>query len=113
MRELVDQAAQRQDKVVAIVKSAVPLTDEQTDRLVGALSRIYRRQVAVHVEVEPALIGGISVQVGDEVIDGSVAGRLESLNAGWPADFCRTARIVASSTTARPDSEQTSRTADR
>ena len=79
VRELVDQAAQRQDKVVAIVKSAVPLSAEQTDRLVGSLGRIYSRQVSVHVEVVPGIIGGISVQVGDEVIDGSVAGRLEAL----------------------------------
>jgi len=77
--ELVDQAAQRRDKVVAIVKTAVPLTQEQTTRLVGSLGRIYGREVSVHVEVDPAVIGGIRVQVGDEVIDGSVAGRLEAL----------------------------------
>jgi F-type H+-transporting ATPase subunit delta len=61
------------------VKAAVPLTDDQVSRLVGSLSRIYDRQVSVHVEVEPELVGGIRVQVGDEVIDGSVAARLEAL----------------------------------
>ena len=81
MRELVDQAAQRRDKIVAIVKTAAPLTDEQTTRLVGSLGRIYGREVSVHVEVEPSVLGGIRVQVGDEVIDGSVAGRLEALQA--------------------------------
>jgi F-type H+-transporting ATPase subunit delta len=79
VRVLVDQAAQRQLKVVAIVKTARPLTDEQTTRLVGSLGRIYGREVSAHVEVDPAVLGGIRVQVGDEVIDGSVAARLEGL----------------------------------
>ena len=79
VRDLVDQAAQRREKVVAIVKSAVPLTDEQLDRLVGSLGRIYGREVSVHVEVDPSVIGGIRVQVRDEVIDGTVAARLEAL----------------------------------
>jgi len=79
IKELIDQAAQRQEKIVAIVKAAVPLTDDQVSRLVGSLGRIYDRQVSVHVEVEPELVGGIRVQVGDEVIDGSVSARLEAL----------------------------------
>jgi F-type H+-transporting ATPase subunit delta len=79
VRELVDQAAQRQQKIVAIVKTAIPLTAEQTTRLVGSLSRIYGREVSAHIEIEPSIVGGIRVQVGDEVIDGSVAGRLEAL----------------------------------
>lgn len=77
--ELVDQAAQRQEKVVAIVRAARPLTADQITRLTGSLSRIYGRQVSVHIEVDPALVGGIRVQVGDEVIDGSVAAQLEAL----------------------------------
>src|SRR6476659_10904663 len=79
VRELVDQAAQRQQKIVAIVKTAIPLSAEQTTRLVGSLSRIYGREVSAHIEIEPSIVGGIRVQVGDEVIDGSVAGRLEAL----------------------------------
>ena len=79
LRELVDQAADRRDKVVATVKSAVAFTPEQTRRLVAALNRIYGREVSVHLEVEPDLVGGVRVQVGDEVIDGSIAGRLETL----------------------------------
>ena len=79
IRELVEQAAQRSDKVVATVQSAVELTAEQFDRLSGALRRIYGRDVAVHVVVEPALLGGVRIQVGDEVIDGSVSGRLDTL----------------------------------
>jgi F-type H+-transporting ATPase subunit delta len=57
----------------------VPLTDDQMNRLVGSLNRIYARKVSVHLEVDRSLVGGIRVQVGDEVIDGSVAGQLEAL----------------------------------
>lgn len=80
--QLVSEAAQRKDKVVAVVTSAVPLTDEQSARLNAALVRIYRRPVVVHVEIEPALQGGLVVKVGDEVIDGSVAGRLAEIRSG-------------------------------
>jgi F-type H+-transporting ATPase subunit delta len=79
IRELVDQAAQRRDKVVAMVQSAVPLTAEETNRLTAGLSRVYGRSVTVHLETDPALRGGLRVRVGDEVIDGSVAGRLDTL----------------------------------
>ncbi|MBM9465767.1 F0F1 ATP synthase subunit delta [Nakamurella leprariae] len=79
VRDLVEQAAERRDKVVAVVRTARPLTDDQLRRLTAALGRIYGREVSLHVEVDAALVGGLRVQVGDEVIDGSIAGRLESL----------------------------------
>jgi F-type H+-transporting ATPase subunit delta len=79
VRELLDQAAQRRDKIVAFVKTARPLTDDQQGRLRSSLARIYGREVTTHVEVEPDLLGGIRVQIGDEVIDGTVAGRLDEL----------------------------------
>lgn len=79
--ELVEQAAQRRDKIVAIATSAITLSDAESERLRSALSRIYGREVAVHVIVDPALAGGLRVQIGDEVIDGSINGRLQSLRA--------------------------------
>ncbi len=81
IRQLVEQAAARRDKVVAEVRSAVPLTTEQTNRVVAALARIYHRAVTAHVIVDPRLLGGISIRVGDEVIDGSVGGRLAELRS--------------------------------
>lgn len=77
--ELIEQAAQRRDKIVAVVHAAVPLSDEQIERLRAALRRIYSRDVSVHVFVDDTVGGGLRVKVGDEVIDGTVAGRLEAL----------------------------------
>lgn len=77
--ELVEQAAERRDKLVAIVTSAVTLDADQIARLGSALRTIYSRDVAVHVIVDPTLGGGLRIRVGDEVIDGSVSGRLDAI----------------------------------
>jgi F-type H+-transporting ATPase subunit delta len=69
-------AAARRDRVVAVVRSAVPLEAEQATRLQEALSRYFGRLVRLAVEVDPAVLGGVVVRVGDEVIDGSVLRRL-------------------------------------
>lgn len=71
--------AQRRQRLVALVRSARPLTDGQRDRLVAALAAAYGHEVHVNIEVDPEILGGLSVQVGDEVIDGTVAGRLEEV----------------------------------
>jgi F-type H+-transporting ATPase subunit delta len=72
-------AARQREQSVAHVRSAVALSDAQLARLTRTLTTTYGRTVTVHVEVDPALTGGLVVQVGDEVIDGSVAGRLDAL----------------------------------
>lgn len=71
-----DQAAQRQQQVTATVISATPLTDEQHDRLVQTLSRQYGRQVHTNVVIDEDVVGGIKVEIGDEVIDGTLSQRL-------------------------------------
>ncbi|MBH0777341.1 F0F1 ATP synthase subunit delta [Nocardia bovistercoris] len=77
--ELSDLAAARRDQIVAHVRAAIALTDQQRDRLAAALRRIYAKQVTVHVQVDPSLLSGLVVRVGDDVIDGSAIGRLERL----------------------------------
>ena len=79
LNELSELAAARRDKAVAHVRSATALSEAQTERLVETLTRTYGKPVTVHVEVDPELLGGLVVRVGDEVIDGSAAGRLASL----------------------------------
>lgn len=70
-------AAQRRNRVVAEVRTAVALTGAQHGRLSAALTRIYGREVQLHVVVDATVVGGVRVTVGDEVIDGTVAHRLE------------------------------------
>lgn len=77
--ELSALAATRRDKEVAHVRSSAELSDAQVARLTTTLEGIYGKAVTVHVEVDPDLLSGLVVRVGDEVIDGSGAGRLASL----------------------------------
>jgi F-type H+-transporting ATPase subunit delta len=76
LEEYAALAASIRSRSVATVTSAVALDDEQQERLGAALSRTLGRQVQVQVEVDPAVVGGLVVRVGDEVIDGSTLHRL-------------------------------------
>jgi F-type H+-transporting ATPase subunit delta len=64
---------------VAYVTAPAPLTEQQENRLVEALGRVYGRQISLQVTVDPALLGGLVVRVIDEVIDGSVVSRLAAV----------------------------------
>lgn len=79
LENLASEAAKRRERSVAHVISAGPLSAEQQERLTASLQRIYGRPIGLHVEVDESLGGGLVVKVGDEVIDGSTAGRLEAL----------------------------------
>lgn len=78
---LVQRAAAEKSRVVANVRSAIPLTDDQRDRLAQALGKATGKQVEVKVVVDPTVLGGIVAEVGDTVIDGTVRSRLEQLRA--------------------------------
>jgi F-type H+-transporting ATPase subunit delta len=69
-------AAQRRQRLVAEVHVAVPLTDQQRVRLAAALAAEYGHQVHLNVVIDPRVEGGMTVQVGDDLIDGSIATRL-------------------------------------
>jgi F-type H+-transporting ATPase subunit delta len=70
-------AAAHKNRVVATVRVARPLTPEQRERLQGSLSRQVGREVAVQEIIDPDVVGGVRVELGDEVIEGTVADRLE------------------------------------
>jgi F-type H+-transporting ATPase subunit delta len=70
-------AAERRSRVVATVRSAVALTDEEKARLAEVLGHQAGREVHLNVIVDPGVIGGVRVELGDDVIDGTVVGRLE------------------------------------
>ena len=72
-------AAKRQQRWIATVSVTRPLTQTQLERLQAGLNAMYGRELKVNVNVDPALIGGIRVQVGDEVLDASVLTRLGEL----------------------------------
>ena len=72
-------AADARQSVVAEVRSAVPLNDNQRSELAVALSRATGKKVEIKTLVDPSIIGGVVAKVGDTVIDGSVRRRLEQL----------------------------------
>jgi len=70
-------AAALKNRVVATVRVAQPLSTEQRERLRRTLSTQVGREVAVQEVIDPDVLGGVRVELGDEVIEGTVAGRLE------------------------------------
>lgn len=70
-------AAELANRTIAKVTAARPLDHEQSQRLRGALDKLAGRPVELQVEVDPSVLGGLRVQIGDQVIEGTVAGRLE------------------------------------
>lgn len=70
-------AARFRDQRIATVMVAQPLAEAEQQRLTDALSRQYSMPVHLNVVVDPAVIGGIRVEIGDDVIDGTVSSRLD------------------------------------
>jgi F-type H+-transporting ATPase subunit delta len=70
-------AARRREQLMATVTAAVPLGDAQRQRLAQALSGMYHRPVQINLVLDPAVVGGLRVQVGDEVVDGTILRRLQ------------------------------------
>ena len=75
--DLCGLAAKQRERVVAEVRVAAPLDEAQQRRLADALSRLKGRTVRLNVAVDPSVLGGVHVRIGDEVIDGTVAARME------------------------------------
>jgi F-type H+-transporting ATPase subunit delta len=69
-------AADRRDSMIATVWVAAPLSDEHRERLAAALSAQQSKKIHLNVVVDPSVLGGVRVAVGDEVLDSTVESRL-------------------------------------
>ena len=70
-------AAESRSRLVALVRSARPLADDAQSQLSDVLASQYDQPVHLNVVVDQDLIGGVRVEIGDQVIDGTIAGRLD------------------------------------
>ena len=70
-------AAEAQDEKIATVHAARELTDQELERLRQALSQQYSTSVHLQVVLDPEVVGGLRVEIGDDVIDGTVASKLD------------------------------------
>ena len=70
-------AASRRSRLLAEVRVAYDLGDDEKQRLAAALAAKYGREVHINTILDPTVVGGISVSVGDQIVDGSVSSRLE------------------------------------
>lgn len=82
--ELAELAVARRGEVVAHVSAAAQLKSAQRKRLIEVLSRIYSQPVSIQLNLDPQLLGGLTIAVGEEVIDGSLASRLSSAGSRLP-----------------------------
>ncbi len=79
VERFLELVAARQQRWIANVSVTRPLTPSQFERLESGLNAMYARELKVHVKVDPSLIGGVRVSVGDEMVDSTVSTRLSEL----------------------------------
>lgn len=82
--DLAELAVSRRGEATAQVTAATEISDAQRSRLTEVLSRIYGTDVSVQLEVDPDIVGGLLITVGEEVIDGSISSRLAAARTGLP-----------------------------
>jgi F-type H+-transporting ATPase subunit delta len=76
LTRLVEMTAEKRDRQVAYITVAKPLTDGEEQALASKLSDMYGRSVSLKIDVDPAIIGGVSVKVGSDLYDGTIIRRL-------------------------------------
>jgi F-type H+-transporting ATPase subunit delta len=70
-------AAAAQDEILAVVRTARELGDTELRRLSTALGQQYATTVHLHVVVDPDLVGGLRIEIGDDRIDGAISSRID------------------------------------
>jgi F-type H+-transporting ATPase subunit delta len=72
--------ANRRNRLIAVVRTASTLTDAQATRLATVLEKKVGQPIRINVQIDPTILGGVSIKFADELVDGSVVNRLA--NAG-------------------------------
>jgi len=72
--------ANRRNRLIAVVRTASALTDAQATRLATVLEKKVGQPIRINVQIDPTILGGVSIKFADELVDGSVVNRLA--NAG-------------------------------
>ena len=70
--------ANRRNRLIAVIRVATQISEEQKKRLATAIEKQVGQPIRVNIEVEPSILGGVSVKFADELVDGSVSHRLAS-----------------------------------
>ena len=70
---------EREGEAEAIVETSLPLSDEDLERLKAVLEKRFERRLRLTPRVDPALLGGVRVRVGDQLLDDTVRSRLTSI----------------------------------
>ena len=71
--------AERRGEVTAEITAAQPLSEAQQNALIDQLRRVVGSRVAIDVHVDPSLLGGMILQIGSRMVDGSLKGQLQRL----------------------------------
>lgn len=82
--DLAELAVARRGEVVAHVSAAASLNDSQRARLTEVLTRIYGHSVSLQLHINPGLLGGLNIAVGDEIIDGTLSSKLATAETKLP-----------------------------
>lgn len=72
---------ERNNTLIAKVKSVIPLTEEQCGKLIENLQNRYDKKVVLQEEIDKSIIGGLYVRVGNDVIDGTLKSKLDEMKA--------------------------------
>ncbi|OPJ63426.1 F0F1 ATP synthase subunit delta [Clostridium oryzae] len=70
---------EKNNTLLALVKTAIPMSDNEISKLVEQLEKKYNKKVIVKTEIDESVIGGVYVRVGDDVIDGTIRSKLEDM----------------------------------
>jgi len=78
LADFAEVAAARRNRLIALVRTAVALSDEQQSRLSAALTAQVGQPVRLNVQIDPSAIGGLAIRLGDEEVDGTIVSRINN-----------------------------------